>query len=1265
MGSKIFALIFIAMSFIGVSQSTPIVMNPASNGSTINSCLATLFDSGGSGTGSGQYQNNELLTITICPDVPGDYITLVWTVFNLDPTNTSAVPNQTNADNITVFDGDDITAPSLGTYFSGDVSPGDVFGATTTNPTGCLTIQFASNNVGVGDFNAQLSCATPCDPPFADGIIVNADNSTGDSIAVCIDEEITFQDNGSTAGASGLFVLEKWVWNWNDGSSNDTLLSGAAVPHSFSQPGQYTVQLTVIDDNDCINANATDIRVFVSTFPTFIPFPVDTTLCIGESLTLTAAPSVYDQTWTGFPSQVTNPDNCLEDSPGIAQPTPLPLTGFDPTTTLTNANPDILSICVEMEHSFIDDFVLQVQCPTGQVMTLHQQGGGGIQLGDPEQGVIDCGDQGTFGTPWTYCFDAASTQTWAQAATAGGTNLVPNSSPTDQSLVAGNYAPADPLGFAALDGCPINGTWNLLFTDLVNLDDGSLPSWSINFASNLYPPVTVFTPVTGLGSDSSFWQLGDPSITYNSVDFDTIVIAPTTAGSETYNYSLVNNFGCTFDTSITITVDSLRPINAGPDITICGGQPVIIGPDSTSGINCEYRLLLFDSFGDSWNGNEIEVTTQAGGAVTFPGPAVDSLWVTLPVTNGENIIIDFNNIGAFSNECEIYLFDGSGNLVYSDGLAGAPSNNPQNVVANCFLGYSFSWTPTANILSSPTVINPQVNPPVSTTYTLSTFPTAHPMCISTDDVEVLIGPLIDPGNDTIANICINQGPVDLFNFIGGTPQTNGYWITSAGVMVNMPIDPATFTPGIYEYRIDSLNCSLSSFLTVNIIDLPITMVTTDVTCATASDGTIDLSSPFANSFSIDGGSTFQPIGLFQNLSSGTYNIVITSAPNGNCNASTIAVIDEPDSLEITFLTPSSIVCENIDLQASASGGNGNYTFTWDHNLGNGKTVDYSPTFSDSVCVTLSEDCPSPTVSKCTYMTVFAPVDFKYEFEDEIDPLVTAGCYDHPFKINNLSSSQDVISAGGVVTNPATDVTKMNTTWNIIGANISTSNSSGLSPVFSNLSIPGLYDIEVKIRTEQGCEQIEYLTEIIEVYNHPVANFVFSPNQVTIYNSQANFNDISEGNPVEWSWQFFGGPTPNTSTQKNPVINYEEGKPGNFQVDLTITDENGCQDKTTKYIDVVNDVNIFAPNIFTPDGDDINANWRVYISGIDIYDYHLSIFNRWGELVFESFDQEAAWDGTYGNSGEVALSGNYVWIVDAKDLRKDNRYSFTGSLLILK
>ncbi|MFD1551303.1 hypothetical protein DNU06_12720 [Putridiphycobacter roseus] len=1226
-------------------------------GTTFNSttCQETVFDSGGTGAG-GPYGLNENQTLTICPNTPGDYISLVWTIFSLDGTNTSTVPNTTNADNITIYNAATADpAFTLGTYYAGDLSAGDVFGANLAlNPAGngCLTIVFNSNNQGVGDFSCTVSCATPCDPPNAIGMIVNADNAAGDSIAICVGETVTFQDNGSTAGPSGLFTLEKWIWQWQDGTDNDTISTGGPITHYFSNPGEYIVQLVVLDDNGCVNSNATDIRVYVSTYPTFIPFPFDTTLCIGESITLNANPTYYDSTWSGFPLSVQNSDNCMEDVTGVVQPTPLAITGFS-NIILDNANPDVFSVCVDIEHSFIGDFVLQVQCPTGQIMTLHQQGGGGIDLGSPvTSSAIDCVDPTTFGVPWNYCFDATSTETWVQAVANGNTVANPNGG---TSIPSGNYLPVDPLGFAALDGCPINGTWNLLFTDLWGGDDGSIPGWSINFDPALYPPATIFTPTTGGNSDSSYWDLSSPYIASNSADLNTITVTPTIAGSYDYTYFATNNFGCTFDSTITITVDGLTYISAGLDTTMCGGSPIAIGPTDDP---CDYRLLLFDSFGDSWNGNTIDITTVAGGTVNYPGPPADSIWITLPMTHGETITLDFNNTGNFIGECEIYLYAPDGSLIYSDGVIGFPNTNPQSVVADCYGGFNFSWTPTANIIGNPNVVNPVVDPPVQTTYTLTSYPVGHPDCITTDDVEVFLGPVLDPGQDTMVSFCLDGMPEDLFTHLAGTPMNTGNWFDPSGNPIAMPVDPGTMVAGLYEYRIDSLTCSLSAFVNVTIIALPINVVLTDVDCYTLNTGSIVLSSPSANSYSNDGGLTFQSMMNFNGLFAGSYDLVLASGLNGaGCTADTTVIIGEPDPLSFTYISPPEVICpdEPIALSVAGTGGNGTYTFNWSNGLGTGIAVNYVPQNTDTLFVNMSEACGSPSIDTFVVISTPAPIVFDYYFDNTTGKDKVEGCSELEFIINNVSYSN------GTAQSPVSSL--VSTKWDFLGNATKTTN--GAANLEHSIEQPGIYSVSVEMTSDYGCNYYGDINNNIEVFELPVAKFMASPNSLSIFSTVATFTDLSQGDPTAWLWTFTGGPIPSSSGDQNPVIKYPEGVPGIFPIELQVWNENACTDATTGTISVLNDVNVYAPNIFTPDGDQFNNTWRVYIDGIDVYDFHLTIYNRWGELVFESFDKDGEWDGTYGNNGKLVPDGNYVWIIDAKDIVNDNRYDFKGTILMMK
>lgn len=1293
------------------AQSTPVVMNAATDGTTVNTCLGGLFDSGGTAAAA-PYSNNESYVVTVCPDVPGDYMTILFTIFNLDCTDNIPGPGS-DADNITIYDGNSTAAPTLGTYTCGQLSAGSLFSATNLNPTGCLTIEWNSNANGTGDFNATLSCETPCDPPTSAGEIVNGD--APDSTAVCIGEQVTFQDAGSTPGPSGLFTIQQWVWHWFDGSPDDTLNNPGQVNHTFNQPGQYVVQLETIDDNGCSNTNATDIQVFVATYPTFDPFPLDTVLCDGEQVTLTAQPDAYEVQWSGFPLSVQDDDNCMVDTQiGVAQNTPMTITGYDSNISLNSANPDVFSICLDIEHSFLGDFVLQVQCPTGAIMTLHQQGGGGTNLGDPDQGQIDCADPSTFGNPWNYCFTPTATDTWVDAVANGA--AIPNAT-GGQSLPAGNYAPVDPLGFAALDGCPINGQWTLIFIDNWGGDDGSIPGWSINFDPALNPPVTVFTPDIGSGADSSWWDLTTPGIIANTPDGNSITVQPS-PGVYNYTYNVVNNFGCAHDSSVQVTVTANAPIDAGLDTALCNGLAgVVIGPSSVSA-SCDYTLDLFDSFGDGWNGNTITITVN-GVPTNYTINAGSAASFTIPVNHGDVIDLTWNATGSWQSECELTFIDADGNIIHQDGQGGAtPSTNTFSFTGDCLGGLTYSWTPAAT-LNDPTIPNPTASPVGTTTYTVTAFPVGHPDCAVTDDITVSIGGGLDTGTDSTAMFCLADAPADLYGWLGGTPQPGGTWYDAAGAVFPMPLDPATATPGLYEYRKDSAGCSSSSFIDVQIFQTTVTatilesdcqamngevtitvtsginpvqysidggalqannvftglgggtlytfliedslgcqatfdttvidinvptldLVTpVDATCFGVCDGTVDLQATNVTQFSIDNGVNFQPTGNFTGLCTGTYDVIVD---NGfGCTDAGTFTINEPPVLSITSISPDVVLCPGEIATATVTGQNGigNVEFTWEFNgtvLGTGTPLDITATGAMLVCVTMSDDCPT-TDNACFNITEPTPA------VPAMGATVVNGCDPLIVKFGNN-----------------TNVPLASTTWTFSdGSSITVNGSDSVQHIFNG---PGLYDVTMDVTTQDGCFATLTNTNYIEVFELPEANFNYGPIPATIYDSEISFTNYSSDDVTTWNWVFGSGPNPGSSSDENPTVVYPEGIPGEYPFTLTVTNDNGCTDELSAQVSIVNDVVIYAPSVFTPDGDELNQTWYVHISGIDIYDFHLTMFNRWGEPVWESYNQIAGWNGQYGGGGLVQ-DGTYVWVIEAKDSYNDKKYEFRGHVTVLK
>ena len=120
---------------------------PIFNGTT-NTCAGALLDSGGQGAGG--YGNNENYTYTICPDAPGGAISLNFITFNLSTAGAAPI------DLMAIYDGNSTGAPLIGSW-TGTGLQGQVVSASAGNPTGCLTIVFRSNNIGVGVFAAAIT----------------------------------------------------------------------------------------------------------------------------------------------------------------------------------------------------------------------------------------------------------------------------------------------------------------------------------------------------------------------------------------------------------------------------------------------------------------------------------------------------------------------------------------------------------------------------------------------------------------------------------------------------------------------------------------------------------------------------------------------------------------------------------------------------------------------------------------------------------------------------------------------------------------------------------------------------------------------------------------------------------------------------------------------------------------------------------------------------------------------------------------------------
>lgn len=181
----------------------------------------------------------------------------------------------------------------------------------------------------------------------------------------------------------------------------------------------------------------------------------------------------------------------------------------------------------------------------------------------------------------------------------------------------------------------------------------------------------------------------------------------------------------------------------------------------------------------------------------------------------------------------------------------------------------------------------------------------------------------------------------------------------------------------------------------------------------------------------------------------------------------------------------------------------------------------------------------------------------------------------------------------------------------------------------------------------GCS--DTITSDVIVHPNPLAVIGVSNGNLQSDNPVANFQNNSI-NQTQSIWNFGDGTF--ITDNSMDVIHSYPSEDGNYVVSLTVTSQFGCSDSTTIGIQVSGDPIYFVANTFTPDGDQFNNVFKpIFTSGFDPTAYKLSIYNRWGELLFESLSHEEGWPGYYG--GLKAPTGTYTYTISFFD-KKENR-----------
>lgn len=1280
-------------------------------------CDGQFFDDGG--MEGGPYTDADY-TYTICSDNPGDVIQIEFVAFSLQTS-----PNSNNSDWFSIYDGDDTSAPSLGSYSGNDLQGLSVTG-TTSNTSGCLTFVF---NVNTGNSNTfpgwegLISCTTPCDVPISTSEITNPipPIDTLQSVGICQGSLVSFDGSGSFAAAG--FNITEYSWSFDDGTIDNT--TGASVSHAFDEPGEYVVTLTVFDDNGCNSLNLDPLQVLVSTTPIFNTDVLEE-VCLGGEACADGVP-IESVTWTALPPQVVAGETYLADGAGFSYSSALVFDFFDPDQTLESCD-DLYGLFVNMEHSYMGDLHLEIECPDGTSVILmsYPNTGGGTYLGD----ALDDASTNQ-GVGWDYTWDPDATNgTWDE--NSGGVANLP----------AGTYEAEGDL--CDLVGCPLNGEWTFSITDNLAIDNGYIFSWGIDFNPALFPGITTFTPIIGLASDSTWWE-GPAGFTTISDDGNQACITPPDFGIYELTYFAMNDFGCQFDTTVTIESVPGPLIDAGPDLTFCN-EPVLLTPDvSVDGdpADCVWTFEMLDNFGDGWNGSSVDVMVDGLLQANYTLAAGAQEEVTINISGGSPVQFIYQD-QAFANEISMILTDDLGNELFSAGPGGfADGDVLWDGSCGGFGTYIYEWTPEEG-LDDPSSPTPTATIGETTTYTVTVYPDGFLGCASTDDVTIQVDPLGDPGQSADYVFCFHEGIFDLIDLLGGDPVAGGTWTDGiGGIVANPTFDTYNDAPDLFTYTVMNGGCEASAQVTIDVIPQgdPICCEFTfsDLVVHPVCNGYFDGQYSISISESTEGGPwnvTLSDAGgevgnvdsdgstiSFPDLPGGAYSVSLLDA--GLCTVEfDVELVDPPVVLLETM--PDTTICINGTVALSAwspQDPNGNWDYLWDSGVGSGTLVFDTPTEASTYTVQAVNSVGCVSVQESINVGIYLPLtvtamdDVDICVNDNVDlSILGASGGLAPYNYQWTYEGQIIGDDETMAYTPESDGTFCMTLTDAcesplaqdclavlieepINVMIDSDTTQGCFPADINLMVhpdidpslystaqwtlsdgwfelnaqefehtfdnPGFFNVNLVLTSGLGCVYSANYNNYITVYDNPTAGYIADPQPTQAPNTDINFWDWSSGNVVDWHWEFNPANLLGESFEQNPKFQFPQGQGGNYPVLLTVTDIHGCQDQVVRTIVIDDFFNIFVPNAFTPNQDGFNDYFGIEGTDIDPDRFHFMIFDRWGEQVFESFDPTSRWTGGFQGGDNYVADDVYMWRLVVYSLTNVERHEILGYVTVVR
>ena len=1084
--------------------------------------------------------------------------------------------------------------------------------------------------------------------------------STSPAGIVNIGTPITF-----TNTTTGVVAGVTYLWDFGDGATSNAI----SPVHSYSVGGTYNVVLTITNPGGCVSTVTQQVNVFTCAVAGLSV----TNECVGAPSTVTftgiaIATSTFSWNFNGgtvISGAGIGPYQVSWATDGVYQvDVSVDITGCPTSTASQNVTiygipiasiSSTAAVCVGQQAPML----YNGYSPAGTNITWDFAGGigGGIGVGPFNISWNTAGNyvvqtiannNGCADTAYANVIvNPIPTSTFAATpAVCAGANV--SVTYNGNASAAANYS-WNFNGATIISGAgqgPYSLSWNTPGTYQLSLDvseNGCISSQSLQSVTVNQIPIASITamPVLCVGAVNtiSFNGVAGPTAVYNwsfgngAINSGSGVgpyqVQWNVAGNDQVTVSVTDN-GCVSNAAINVSATPIPNSIFTATPNVCAGNNVSVTytGNATAGAN-----YLWDFNGGTSSGNG-----QGPFNVVWASAGNYNLSLSVSengcTSNATNVPVVVNAIPIASILAATQLCVGDQNTVSFNGTA-IPSAN-----------YSWNFgTATVNSGSGSGPYNVQWSTSGNQSITLTVTQNG---CSDQTTFNLLVNPIPTSLFVLPTSVCENAPFIATYNGSASGSANFNWNFGAANVVSGMGVGPYSLTSAAGNQAIGltvTENGCVSPLTTQNINVVPAPIIDAGIDQSVCS-GTIVQAGSIAEANTVY---SWAPVSGIDNPSSSQVNITMVNPSVGTTQTNYILTAVNSigclskDTVQMNAKAIPS--AEFADQLPQCLEGN-SFTFLPFGTLFPG--VDYTWSFGASSNI-VSSNLQNPPPIVYNSVGVF-PVNLSYTYD---------GCPGQPYlssvevlAMPNAEFMPTVLKGCSPLEVPFGNTSSANS--NFFHWSFSDGQSDTLPFPIHHFTVPGTYSVTLTVTTTSGCSSDTTLPKIIEVYPNPIAAFTPDPDIATIYEPIIHFDNHTV-NGAYYNWDF--GDSSVMSQLTSPYHSYDEV--GFYDITLMVESDHGCRDTVRGIVRIEYGFSFFVPSAFTPNGDGVNDYFQGY--GTFIKEYELTIYDRWGILVYKTTDYSKPWDGKVKNEVQNDI---YVYKIKVTDL-KNNQHSYIGKVSVIK